>query len=133
MQKGLNHDLNDIGNTYVEINLKAQHLWFYKNGKLIADGDVVTGSKTKDHITPAGIYKLKSKLKNFTLKGPGYTVPVAFFMPFNGGIGMHDLGITVFGGKVYLTNGSHGCINCPLELAQKIYNNIVEGTPVVCY
>ncbi|MBU3111954.1 L,D-transpeptidase family protein [Clostridium lacusfryxellense] len=132
-QKGLNHDLNDIGNTYVEINLTAQHLWFYKNGKLITDGNVVTGKPTKDRVTPAGIYKLKSKQRNFTLKGPGYSVPVAVFMPFNNGIGIHDLGRSVFGGNVYLTNGSHGCINCPIVLAQKIFNNIVEGTPVVCY
>jgi len=132
-EKGLNHELNDIGNTYVEINLTAQHLWFYKNGKLITDGDVVTGKPTKDRVTPAGIYKLKYKSKNFTLKGEGYSVPVAVFMPFNSGIGIHDLTRPLFGGNVYLTNGSHGCINCPLDLTQKIFDNIVKGTPVVCY
>ena len=38
------HNTNDIGNTYVEINFTKQHLWFYKNGALIAEGDVVTGN-----------------------------------------------------------------------------------------
>lgn len=133
--KGLNHDLNDIGNTYVEINMTIQHMWFYKNGSLIADGDVVTGKPTKDRATPTGIYKLKYKAKNATLKGEGYSTPVSVFMPFNGGIGIHDASWRngVFGGQIYLTGGSHGCINSPPALAQKIYDNIDADTPVVCY
>ncbi|MBW9173984.1 L,D-transpeptidase/peptidoglycan binding protein [Clostridium estertheticum] len=133
-EKGLNHDLNDIGNTYVELNLTNQHLWFYKNGKLIADGDVVTGKPTKDRVTPPGIYKLKYKAKNATLKGEGYSTPVSVFMPFNGGIGIHDATWqSKFGGQIYFTKGSHGCVNSPPALAQKIYDNIDAGTPVVCY
>jgi len=133
-EKGLNHDVNDIGTTYVEINLTKQHLWFYKNGKLIADGDVVTGKPTKDRVTPTGIYKLKYKAQNATLKGEGYSTPVSVFMPFNGGIGIHDATWqSKFGGQIYLTKGSHGCINSPPALAQKIYDNIDADTPVVCY
>ncbi|MBU3160781.1 L,D-transpeptidase/peptidoglycan binding protein [Clostridium frigoris] len=133
-EKGLNHDLNDIGNTYVELNLTAQHLWFYKNGNLITDGDVITGKPTKDRITPTGVYKLKYKAKNATLKGEGYSTAVSVFMPFNGGIGIHDATWqSKFGGQLYLTKGSHGCVNSPPALAQKIYDNIDAGTPVVCY
>jgi len=134
-EKGLNHDLNDIGNTYVEINITAQHLWFYKNGKLIADGDVVTGKPAKDRVTPTGIYKLKYKAKNATLKGEGYSTAVSVFMPFNGGIGIHDANWREgkFGGNIYIKKGSHGCINSPPALAQKIYDNIDADTPVVCY
>ncbi|MGH4137750.1 L,D-transpeptidase family protein [Clostridium sp.] len=134
-EKGLNHEANDIGNTYVEINITTQHLWFYKNGKLITDGDVVTGMPTKDRETPIGIYKLKYKSKDATLKGEGYSVPVSVFMPFNGGIGIHDATWRkgVFGGNIYLENGSHGCINSPPSLAKTIYNNIDANTPVICY
>ncbi|MBU3109963.1 L,D-transpeptidase family protein [Clostridium lacusfryxellense] len=133
-EKGLNHDLNDIGNTYVEINMTKQHMWFYKNGNLIASGDVVTGKPTKDRATPTGIYKLKYKAKNATLKGENYSTPVSVFMPFNGGIGIHDATWrNKFGGQIYLTGGSHGCINSPPALAQKIYDNINADTPVVCY
>ncbi|PRR81179.1 L,D-transpeptidase [Clostridium vincentii] len=118
----------------MEINLTKQHLWFYKNGKLITDGDVITGLPTKDSETPTGIYQLKYKAKNATLKGEGYSVPVAVFMPFNAGIGIHGLGNRpLFGGSVYLKNGSQGCINCPSSLVKTIYNNIDAGTPVVCY
>ncbi|MEK6264182.1 MAG: L,D-transpeptidase/peptidoglycan binding protein [Clostridium sp.] len=133
-EKGLTHELNDIGNTYVEINLTKQHLWFYKNGKLITNGDIITGKPTKDRVTPPGIYKLKYKAKNTTLNGEGYSTDVSVFMPFNGGIGIHDATWqSKFGGQLYLTKGSHGCINSPPALAQKIFDNIDVDTPVVCY
>ncbi|WP_127836959.1 L,D-transpeptidase family protein [Clostridium prolinivorans] len=125
---------NDIGNTYVEIDLTKQHLWFYKNGSLVVDGDVVTGNVRKKNTTPPGIYRLKYKQRNATLKGEDYVTPVDFWMPFNGGIGIHDAKWrSKFGGEIYKTNGSHGCINSPYYLAKTIYENIQVGTPVVCY
>jgi hypothetical protein len=133
-QTAISHDDNDIGNTYVEINLTTQHLWYYKNGFLIIEGDVVTGNVSKGNSTPVGIYTLKFKVKNAILKGEGYTTPVDFWMPFNGGVGIHDAKWRgTFGGDVYKTNGSHGCVNAPYYLANIIFNNIEEGTPVVCY
>ena len=127
------HD-NDIGNTYVEINMTKQHLWFYKNGVLVVEGDVVTGNVNNNCSTPTGIYALKFKQKDATLKGEGYTTHVSFWMPFNGGIGIHDASWRyMFGGNIYKTNGSHGCVNSPYYLANTIFNNIEEGCPVICY
>lgn len=125
---------NDISNTYVEINMSAQHLWFYKDGSLICDGDIVSGNTSANRGTPSGIYSLKYKDRNAVLKGVGYSSPVSFWMPFNGGIGMHDASWrSVFGRDFYKTNGSHGCINAPYFLAKSIYENIDSGTPIVCY
>ncbi len=125
---------NDIGNTYVEIDLAKQHLWFYKNGSLIAHGDVVTGNVSAKHTTPSGIYKLKYKQRDAVLRGPDYAAPVTYWMPFNGGIGIHDASWrSVFGGKIYKTSGSHGCINSPYYLAKAIFDNISAGIPVVCH
>jgi len=125
---------SDIGNTYVEIDLTKQYIWFYKNGSLIVKGDVVTGNVSSGHTTPTGVYSLKYKAKNAVLRGPGYAAPVNFWMPFNGGIGMHDANWrSAFGGNIYKTNGSHGCINCPQNIANAIYNNIEAETPVICY
>ena len=133
-QTALSRDVNDIGNTYVEINIADQHMWFYKHGALVADGAVVTGDVSKNYATPTGVYKLKYKAKNTSLKGPGYNTPVNCFMPFNNGIGIHGAPWKKsFGGNVYLTNGSHGCINATDDLAITIYNNIDANTPVVCY
>lgn len=133
-QRAFSHGSNDIGNTYVEIDLTNQHMWFYKNGSLITHGDIVTGNVSKNHTTPKGIYRLKFKVKDAVLRGPGYASPVDFWMPFNGGIGIHDASWrNTFGGNIYKTNGSHGCINSPYNVAETIFNNIEPETPVVCY
>ena len=133
-QTAVSHNVNDIGNTYVEINITKQHLWFYKNGSLVVQGDVVTGNVSINDGTPTGVYRLKYKEKNAILKGEGYSVPVSEFMPFNGGIGIHPATWrNKFGGSIYLTNGSHGCINSPPSLAKKIYDNIDPNTPIICY
>lgn len=84
--------------------------------------------------TPGGIYRLKYIERYAVLRGPGYAAPVDFWMPFNGGIGMHDATWrSRFGGEIYTYDGSHGCINCPYYLAEAIYDNIEAGTPVICY
>ena len=133
-QTALSHDNNDIGNTYAEINMTKQHLWFYKNGSLVVEGDVVTGNVSNNCSTPTGIYKLKYKEKDATLKGEGYSTKVNFWMPFNGGIGIHDASWRYeFGGNIYRTNGSHGCVNAPFNLANKIFDNVDGGSPVICY
>lgn len=130
----LSYANNGIGNTYVEIDIAKQHLWFYKNGVLMAQGDVVTGNVSRGNGTPKGIYKLKYKQKNAVLRGPGYAAPVTFWMPFNNGIGIHDASWrNSFGGNIYRTNGSHGCVNSPYNLAKTIFDNISVGTPVICY
>ena len=38
-----------------------------------------------------------------------------------------------FGGNIYRTNGSHGCINLPYSIAQEIYSYVEKDTPVICY
>lgn len=133
-QKAASHSSNDIGDTYVEVNLSKQHIWFYKNGSLVVESDVVTGNISAGTGTPSGVYMLKYKEKNATLKGENYNTPVDYWMPFNGGIGFHDASWRdTFGGTIYLNSGSHGCVNCPPEVAATLFNNIEAGTAVVCY
>ena len=133
-QKGASRTGNDYGNTYVEINLTAQHLYFYVKGKLVAQSDFVSGNAAKGWSTPAGAYSITYKQRNATLKGQGYATPVSYWMPFNGGIGLHDANWRkTFGGTIYKTNGSHGCVNLPPAVAKTIYENISAGDPVLCY
>ncbi len=128
------HGSNDYGSTYVEINLTAQHLYFYKNGSLIVSTDFVSGNVSAGNSTPTGIYSITYTQKDATLRGDDYETPVSYWMPFNGGVGMHDATWrSVFGGTIYKTNGSHGCINLPLSAAKTIFENIKTGDPVLVY
>ena len=133
-QKALLRGVNDIGDTYVEINLTRQYMWFYKEGKIIAQGNVVTGDPRKGNSTDTGTYMLNYKQKEATLRGANYEANVNYWMPFNGNVGIHDASWRYnFGGQVYLSDGTHGCVNASLSLAKKIYENIEAGTPVICY
>lgn len=128
------HDGNDYGNSYVEINLTAQHLFMYVNGKLIVESDFVSGNTARGWGTPSGAYPLTYKDKDAVLRGENYETPVTYWMPFNGNIGMHDASWRdSFGASIYKRNGSHGCINLPPSAAKKIFENIEAGFPVLCY
>ena len=128
---------NDIGNSYVEIDLGRQHLWLYIDGTLIMDTNVISGNVSKNYTTPAGVYSLYYKQRDQILRGADYATPVSFWMPFNGGIGLHDASWRtaeeLANPKTYLTEGSHGCVNMTYDAAKKIYDNVWAGIPIVCY
>jgi hypothetical protein len=133
-QKALPRGKDEIGNTYVEINITRQYLWFYINGKLKTQGAVVTGNPNKGHSTVLGTYMLNYKEKGSCLRGPGYEAEVTYWMPFYGNIGLHDASWrNSFGGDIYKRRGSHGCVNAPVYLAKTIFENIEDGTPIICY
>ena len=125
---------NDYGDTYVEVNLTAQHLYYYKNGSLVLETDFVSGNDAKGWSTPVGAYGLYYKQLDKTLRGEGYATPVDFWMPFNGGGGVHDAASRRdFGGNYYKRNGSHGCVNMPHSAAKTLYDNIEAGCAVLVY
>lgn len=126
---------NDIGDTYVEIDYTNQRMWFYKDGALLVETSVVTGNVSAGNASPEGIFCLVGKEENATLVGEDYKTPVDYWMPFYGGVGIHDADSwrSAYGGDIYLTSGSHGCINTPTAQAAIIYENIEVGTPIVCY
>ncbi len=133
-QRAVFHGDNEIGDTYVEINITKQYLWYYKKGKLLAQGPVVTGNPNRGNATVLGIYMLNYKQKDTIISGPGYEAKVTYWMPFFGNIGLHDASWRYsFGGEIYKRRGSHGCVNAPVPLAKRIFENIDEGTPIICY
>ena len=128
------HGKHDYGDTYVEVNITAQHLWLYKDGKLVMDSDVVTGNPNKGNGTHVGAYYVAYKEKDAVLRGDDYATPVSYWMPFHGNEGLHDATWRGnFGGTIYRSNGSHGCVNCPFETAKTIFETIDEGCPVLVY
>lgn len=124
----------DIGSTYVEIDYTNQHLWYYDEGELVVDTDIVSGNLGRWNGSPDGVYKIVYKQRNATLVGEGYASPVDYFMPFAYNVGIHDASWRdKFGGQIYLTAGSHGCINVPPAIAEKLYETLSVDTPVVAY
>lgn len=138
------HDTMDMGNTYVEVDLTAQHMWYFQNGQVALSTDVVTGNPNiGNRATPSGVYEILEKLSPTTLVGeiqpetgkPEYKTKVDFWMRVTwSGIGFHDATWQpAFGGSLYQTIGSHGCINMPYGQAQALYGMLEYGTPVIIH
>lgn len=123
---------SDTGSTYVHVDLDAQVVTLYVNGEAIASDSITSGCVAAGHATPSGTYYIYSKTRNTILRGADYACFVNFWMPFNGGIGLHDAPWkSSFGGTDYFFGGSHGCINMPYHLAQTVYEHVSAGTKVV--
>lgn len=122
------------GGTYVEVDLDTQHLWYYKDGDCLVDTDLVSGCVALNMQTPNGNFYIYSRSNGTYLEGPGYKTWVRYWMPFTGGYGLHDAQWRdEFGGDIYLDDGSHGCVNLPLEAAGTLFNNSTWGTRVILY
>ncbi len=132
---------DDIGKTYIEVDLSNQQWWYYKKGKKKRHGYIVSGqTTTAARTTLEGVYKLWAKDVNHRMKdsnadGDSWDVTCNYWNNISlCGIGMHDSTWRGgFGGDIYKWNGSHGCINMTYDDAQYIYNNIPLGTPVVMF
>ncbi|MBQ6376914.1 MAG: peptidoglycan binding domain-containing protein [Lachnospiraceae bacterium] len=126
---------SDFGSTYVEISLDQQHLWYYKEGNLVVDTPVVTGTANEKRATPTMVTQILDKRTNHKMKG-SYGSSFARFAMWltEGGILIHDASWRdEYGGDIYLYDGSHGCVNTPLEAVTRIYEEITIGTPVIIY
>ena len=137
------HSGQDWGNTYAEVDMSAQHMWYVQNGQVVLETDVVTGEPIPSKITPEGVYSLMWKQPNSVLVGeidpdtgePAYKTKVKYWMQVtSSGVGFHDaIWQAAFGGTLYQIpgTGSHGCINMPLDQAAALFNMIEPGTPVI--
>lgn len=133
-REGYVRGLDDIGSTYIEIDMTEQKLYCYVEGELVIETDVVTGNVRRGMSTPSGINYVYAKQQNRILRGEGYASPVDYWMPVKGGIGIHDADWRdEFGGEIYKTSGSHGCINVPPEIMPELYERTEVGMPVIMF
>ncbi|MCR5785260.1 MAG: L,D-transpeptidase/peptidoglycan binding protein [Eubacterium sp.] len=133
-QTALYRGTDDIGNTYIEIDYTNQHLYYFEDGNLVLETDIVSGNINKGNGSPDGVFKIVYKQKDATLVGEDYESEVKYFMPFAYNVGIHDASWrSEFGGEIYKKSGSHGCINVPSDMAKKIYEAVETGTPVIAY
>ena len=137
--KGKNLGLDDIGGTYIEISISEQMMWCYKDYQLVVETPVVTGNVNRGNGTPYGsvwaIDGMKRDAVLGTIETMGYASPVKYWMPFTGNVGIHDADgwRSSYGGQIYLSNGSHGCVNTPEAAAKTIFDTVSIGTAVVVY
>lgn len=120
---------------YVEVDLSEQHVWHYADGKLCCDSPCVTGNVSLKRGTPEGAFYISEKIPGKYLIGADYKTWVDRWMRLtNSGVGLHDAGWKKrFGGNIYKTNGSHGCINLPVKYAYSLYDEVFVGMLVVVH
>lgn len=134
VQEGFVRGLDDIGDTYIEVDMTEQHMYYYVDGELRLETDVVTGNTSRRRGTPEGINFVYNKQRNRVLRGADYATPVKYWMPVKGAVGIHDADWRrEFGGEIYKKNGSHGCINTPPEVMAELYDMVEIGTPVIMF
>lgn len=131
----------DWGNTYIELNLTAQHMFYVENGEKVFEADVVTGLPGS-RATPAGVWSILEVQRDRILRGemtaagvPEYETPVSYWMRMTwSGVGFHDaIWQPWFGGERYTYAGSHGCINMSYSDAQELFQYAYVGLPVVSH
>lgn len=129
-----NRSSTQLGDTYIEVDMGVQKLYYYEKGVLKLETEVVTGNARRRMSTPEGVNYVYNKQKNRILRGQGYASPVKFWMPVKGAIGIHDANWRdEFGGDIYKTGGSHGCINVEPDVMAELYDMVEIGTPVVMF
>ena len=126
-----------LTDTYIEISIEDQHMWCYVDGECVIDTDVVTGKPTEDRHTIPGVFSIAYKKSPAVLGSyavQGYESPVTFWCPFNQGQGIHDASWrSRYGGTIYKSSGSHGCVNTPYDAMKVVYENCEAGEAVVVY
>lgn len=125
--------------TCVEVNITQQIVNVYIDNQLLLSTPCVTGRQTADRRTPPGRFGVYNKETERYLQGDNgdgtkYKSYVHYWMPFNGGIGLHDATWRgAFGGDIYVNSGSHGCVNLPLDAAAQIFGVLQVGWPVIVH
>lgn len=124
---------NDFGDTFIEVSLDEQHLWYYVDGEVYVDTPITSGSMAHGGTDPRVVY-VYTKIPNKWLNGPTWHNFVKYWVAIQGSIGIHDASWRKeYGGQNYIYNGSHGCINTPLDAMEKIFDRVEIGTPVIVY
>ncbi|MDR3052281.1 MAG: L,D-transpeptidase/peptidoglycan binding protein [Coriobacteriales bacterium] len=68
------HEAADWGNTYVEVSIATQHMYYVKDGEILLESDVVTGAPYGGRATPTGVWWISEKSSPAVLRGPATTV-----------------------------------------------------------
>ena len=141
-RRGTFYEAGEWGDTFIQVDLTSQHMWFFNNGELVLESPVVTGMAGRSP-TPAGVFDIQVMLSPTILIGPrdpetgeyAWREPVSYWMQITwSGIGFHDATWQpYFGGARWTYGGSQGCINMPLDKAGQLYRMVTNGTRVIIH
>ncbi len=125
--------------TYIEVCTETQQMYMYVNDKLYVSTPIVTGYYNL-YDTTHGFHYVINKKTNARLRGAAgddqWDVEVNYWVAFTyDGQGLHDSTwrYSGYGGNIYKNNGSHGCVNTPLDAMKKIYKKVYVGMPIIVY
>ncbi len=133
----------DWPNRYVDVDLSEQHVRMYDDANnVIWESDCVSGNPIYGGGTDTGVFFIYMKSNPMELVGldyngdgePDYRTWVTYWMPFDGGEGLHDMATRyAFGGSIFTYDGSHGCVNLPYYAAEELYGLTNVGDCVVVH
>lgn len=133
-------DKVQFGGNYVEVNLNNQEAYIYKNNEKVLSWPVITGLPNSKNRTSVGIHEILYKESPSILRGTNndrskYETKVNYWLPFtNWGEGIHDANWQpAFGGELYKTLGSHGCVNTDPAVMPKVFELVETKMPVVIW
>lgn len=137
---------NEWGNTYIEIDLTEQHLWYIRNGEVVLSYGVITGKRGYE--TPVMVSQVYDKQTDVTLISP-WKDPKTGEPTYKTHI---DVGLVIsddyqvlchnapwqpsygFGSSGYhWSGGSHGCCNMRTSDCWELYETASVGDPVVVH
>ncbi len=130
---------NRPSGTWVEVCTEAQTLIMYVNNKFYLSTPVVTGNYGGALETTPGYHHVLSKQSPSQLTGSyggsSWDVTVNYWLGFTGdGQGIHDSTWRgAYGGEIYKGDGSHGCVNTPMDKMSQIYSQAYVGMPVIVF
>ena len=123
----------------IVVTLATQSLTAYENGKVVATTVVATGRPALPTLT--GTFHIKAKYTPYQFISPWpksspywyASAWVKYAMLYqDGGYFIHDAPWrTVYGPGANLTNGTHGCVNVPLNTMTFLYKWAGVGTTVI--
>lgn len=139
-QRAAAYGENDIGTTYIEVNLTKQHLYAYKDGEKIVDCDIVSGDPVNGKETPTGLYNMRFMFTDYNFVRGNFSKTLKYWMVFYGNTVDTNIGIascdwlTSFGGSVYRSAGSLGSIYVNEADAKTLYMQLPgKDFPVIIY
>jgi L,D-transpeptidase catalytic domain len=123
-----------LGNRFIEVNLKTQHLTLrYRNGDSLVIPISTGNIKITDAIsTPTGIFSIQNKTPE-ALSRQFDNTKMLWWIGFNYNVGFHGLEKDSYYRYLGVRPSSHGCVRTGREDVEKLYKLVDIGDPVMVY